>query len=311
MTILEKIYATPSVTECFQAQPEKILAHAHLGICLLSHNGKIIYANQRCAHIYGVSSDEMQDKRIHEFCRYTAQNFTSFLQKLNEEKRFTSREMYINGRYYLYKIQSNVQHKQHILIITLLDITTYKRIELALQQSNQQLEYLCMLDRITGLNNMTAFELEIKKIRTHPSPEPLGMILLDLDSFKKFNQENGYDYGDIAIQTISHCLAQFIEPNKQLLFHLGGDEFMLILYQVHTWNLYTIAEQIIAAINDLDLYFSSGAKQRLTASLAIESFQTGILFEHEFFLVRLKHLIRQAKKMGGNQWLDAQSLNRL
>lgn len=309
MTTQEKMYATPSIIEYFQEQPKNILDNAYLGICLLAHSGKIIYANQRCANIYGVSSSEMQDKRIHDFCRYTAQNFSDFLQKLDQEGDLTTQEMYINGCYYLYKIQNNPQHKQRFLIITLLDTTAYKRIELALQKSNQQLEYLCTLDRITGLNNMTAFEQEIRKIRAHAHSEPLGMILLDLDHFKKFNQENGYEYGDVAIQTVSHCLAQFIEPNKQLLFHLGGDEFMFILYQVQTWSVYTIAEQIIAAINDLDLYFSSGAQQRLTASLALESFQTGLLFEHEFFLVRLKHLIRQAKKLGGNRWLDSRSLN--
>jgi diguanylate cyclase (GGDEF)-like protein len=297
------------VQDYFRDHAERILENPNIGICLFYPNGKIIYANDRFAAVYNVTTMEMYEKRIHEFCRYTVQNLAGFLQKIEQNQNIAMQEMYANGSYYLYKIQSKYRHQQHILVVTLVDITAYKRLELALQKNNKQLEQLRSLDRVTGLNNYAAFETKIRMIHQSKIEENIGMILLDIDGFKRFNQENGYEYGDVAIKKISHLLEHFTEANTQVLFHLGGDEFIFILPNMQDWNLYTFAEQLLVEVHKLNLYFSSGVDCRLTVSLAIDMFTSGEHFDIDFFLVRLKRLMRIAKEKGGHCWMDNKAKN--
>jgi GGDEF domain-containing protein len=70
------------------------------------------------------------------------------------------------------------------------------------------------------------------------------------------------------------------------------------------WNLYTFAEQLKVEIHNLNIYFSSGIDNRLTVSLAIEKYQSGIHFDIDFFLARLQNLMQKVKQQGGNCWID-------
>ncbi|OUY06311.1 sensor domain-containing diguanylate cyclase [Acinetobacter populi] len=293
-----------SLKSYYDENPVAILDNPHIGVCLFFANGKIIYANEKFASIYQVSAQNIYEKRIHDICHYTAHHFNTFLTQLEREQHVATQEMYAHGSYYLYKIQEKYKNHQQILVVTLVDITSYKRIELVLEKNNQQLQQIRLLDRMTGLNNFTAFEHKIQEIQQHQLPQSIGMILVDIDGFKQFNQETGFDCGDIAIKKISTCLDRFSDSVEQLLFHLGRDEFIFILLNMQDWNLYTFAEQLKVEIHNLNIYFSSGVDNRLTVSLAIEKYQSGAHFDIDFFLVRLQNLMQQAKKQGGNCWID-------
>ncbi|GAA5012119.1 hypothetical protein GCM10023206_20710 [Acinetobacter puyangensis] len=288
----------------YDENPSAILENPHIGVCLFFPNGRIIYANEKIASIYQITLQRMYEKRIHDFCHYTAHHYTEFLTQLELEQHVKTQEMYANGAYYLYKIQGKYKNQQLILIVTLVDITPYKRIELVLEKNNRQLQQIRLLDRMTGLNNYTAFERKIQDIYQDKSQESISMILLNIDNFKRFNLENGFESGDAAIKKMSACLDRFSDSVEQLLFHLGRDEFIFILLNMQDWNLYTFVERLKVEIHNINIYFSSGIDNRLTVSLAIEKYQSGAHFDIDFFLVRLQNLMQQAKQQGGNCWID-------
>jgi diguanylate cyclase (GGDEF)-like protein len=154
-----------------------------------------------------------------------------------------------------------------ILIMAL--IAEWMRIQsyAAISQANLQLSADANHDPLTKLLNRRGFEIEIDHIGGTDFPAALAVI--DIDHFKKINDEYGHDAGDIALQQVAEHLKNNIK-GKDLICRWGGEEFVVLFRHTSLKNAETVLNQLGEIIrsstisqrkNHFQLTFSAGLAQ--------------------------------------------------
>lgn len=88
-------------------------------------------------------------------------------------------------------------------------------------------------DALTGLLNRRAFDEKLKQTFLHTMRQrnsPLSLLFLDLDHFKKINDEFGHQVGDEHLNRTADILRKIIREDVDLAFRFGGDEFSVVLF---------------------------------------------------------------------------------
>jgi diguanylate cyclase len=106
------------------------------------------------------------------------------------------------------------------------DISEQKKMEELLTKQNQMLTEISRTDFLTNLNNRrTLFELLEHEIRrSQRSGEPLSVIILDIDHFKKVNDEYGHKAGDTVLMQVAACIQENIR-STDIAGRYGGRNF--------------------------------------------------------------------------------------
>lgn len=119
----------------------------------------------------------------------------------------------------------------------------------SLQASNEVLEQLSITDGLTKLHNHRFFQdhltREIK--RANRTGEPLSMVLLDIDDFKRLNDRLGHAAGDDVLQRIADVLSASVR-DSDLLARFGGEEFAVVTSGTELAGAAVLAEKLRAAV---------------------------------------------------------------
>ncbi len=83
-------------------------------------------------------------------------------------------------------------------------------------------------DALTGLGNHGAFQRDLGLAIEQAGEEPFAVLMLDLDSFKRFNDTQGHPAGDGLLRSIAEAIRESIRPSDHG-YRYGGDEFSVIL----------------------------------------------------------------------------------
>ena len=110
------------------------------------------------------------------------------------------------------------------------DITERKRVERNLRESEEALRAVALTDAVTGRNNRRSWELELARAmaRARRNDEPLSVALIDLDSFKPYNDDWGHQRGDRLLKDIAAAWSGALRE-VDFLARYGGDEFAVLL----------------------------------------------------------------------------------
>ncbi|MBB3167673.1 ligand-binding sensor domain-containing diguanylate cyclase [Simiduia aestuariiviva] len=130
-----------------------------------------------------------------------------------------------------------------------------KRANKQLAQLNQNLQKTSVTDELTGLRNrrfiqqqMPSILARLKRLRENKGDNwVLGILMLDLDHFKKLNDKYGHNMGDRVLERTAKKLANIIRTEDYLL-RWGGEEFLLLVPDIHQSQLPSIAERVRAAV---------------------------------------------------------------
>lgn len=124
-----------------------------------------------------------------------------------------------------------------------------------IQEINKQLRELVVTDTLSGLRNRRYLDAEL-----YPRWEELlllhrqiGVIMLDIDDFKRYNDIHGHQKGDDCIRLIAGVLAREAGAQAATILRYGGEEFTLILPGVSDTELMQTAEAIRRGVENLRL----------------------------------------------------------
>jgi diguanylate cyclase (GGDEF)-like protein len=117
------------------------------------------------------------------------------------------------------------------LVMARLDVTELVQKSMALERSNQQLELLSATDGLTGLANRRQFDQHLysewqRSMRSH---QPISLLLLDIDHFKRYNDHYGHLAGDACLRQVAGILYDCAQRTGELVARYGGEEFALLL----------------------------------------------------------------------------------
>lgn len=131
----------------------------------------------------------------------------------------------------------------------------------------------CIRDSLTGLFNrrFVGDFLEREINRSLSQQQALGVIMFDIDHFKRFNDTFGHDAGDVVLAEVGRFLQQNI-CNSDIACRYGGEEFILILPDTHLADTKQRAEHLRDGIKHLTLEYLHQPLGRITISLGVACF---------------------------------------
>lgn len=131
-------------------------------------------------------------------------------------------------------------------------------------------ERLATIDPLTGVSNHRAMQefLHRRIYEALRNEQQLGVIMLDVDHFRRFNEEEGHDAGDLVLQKVVEAIKSAIRP-YDLAARYGGEEFTVILPNSSSDEALRVAERIRRRIEQIEFQAASGQRRTVTASLGV------------------------------------------
>ena len=125
-------------------------------------------------------------------------------------------------------------------------------------------------DGLTGLRSRRYFEqaLHSEAIRAERSGVEVGMLLLDIDNFKKVNDTYGHNGGDRVLVEVAHRLAGVVRPGD-LVARYGGEEFAVLLPGADPERAAEIAERVRRAVAVTPVAVGADRLHRVTVSIGV------------------------------------------
>jgi two-component system, chemotaxis family, response regulator WspR len=128
-------------------------------------------------------------------------------------------------------------------------------LQLELEAKNQLLERLSSSDGLTGIANRRRFDqaLHLEWQRARRSQGLIGVVLLDVDYFKKYNDSHGHLQGDECLRRVAGALSSAIKRPADIVARYGGEEFVVLVPETDAAGVSHVAEQLRMAVRDLEL----------------------------------------------------------
>lgn len=176
-----------------------------------------------------------------------------------------------------------------------------KSLQDKLRQSNQLLLELSHTDGLTGLNNRRSMMETLDKEfeRSTRKHSPLSLLMLDIDHFKKINDNFGHQLGDNVLQGLAILLKSFLRQ-YDMAARFGGEEFALILPETSSADALMVAERIRCGIEKLKI---DGLPDdfRITASLGLATAPNDAMATADDLIREADYALYSAKRSGRNR----------
>ncbi len=170
-----------------------------------------------------------------------------------------------------------------------------------LEQANARLEQEASTDGLTELANRRVFDerLELEWRRCRRSRQPLSLLMIDIDHFKRFNDDHGHVAGDQCLREVARTISTTVARAADLVARYGGEEFAAILPETPEKRAADLAEELRRKIEELsmsDLPASAG----ITISIGVATEVPREDREAANLVRRADASLYHAKNMGRN-----------
>jgi len=162
-----------------------------------------------------------------------------------------------------------------------------------------------MVDGVTGLPNRAWFNRDaaVLMAQLHRQPVPVTVLLLDLDYFKKLNDNHGHADGDAALNAVGKLLLEQVARRPlDLCARYGGEEFVVVLYDTAQSHALQVAARLVADVFALRIANKGAPQGRLSTSIGIWQGIPARSDRIEDLLSRADQALYLAKSAGRNQY---------
>ncbi|GAA6134068.1 hypothetical protein NBRC116188_08570 [Oceaniserpentilla sp. 4NH20-0058] len=183
-------------------------------------------------------------------------------------------------------------------------------IEMELKENQKKLERLNQTDTLTGIYNRQYFDnaLDLQWNLAHRSQSYIAILFLDLDFFKKINDEYGHLIGDKALCHAATILKETAKRKTDMVARYGGEEFAIILPSTHHQTAKELAQTIRQKIEQTPLVHGS-LTIHLTASVGVNCMLPNNQTSCMVFLDQADRALYEAKHSGRNRVVSFLDIN--
>ncbi|MGB1091523.1 MAG: diguanylate cyclase domain-containing protein [Oceanobacter sp.] len=313
---VQKLKREIAEREAHSRQLELVIAATGVGIWDWQvQTGKTEF-NERWANIIGYTLEELSPVSIETWLKY------AHPEDLVESERLLKAHWAGETDYYLF--ESRMKHKDGHwvwvydtgrviewespgvparMIGTHLDITEQKNTQLLLSQANAELETLIRIDPLSGLANRRGYDERIAEelANSFRNGSALSLLMIDIDHFKRYNDEYGHEKGDRVIQMVASQLKASLHRKTDFVARYGGEEFIVLLPATGLQDAQRIAEKLRQEVMALNVpHIHSAHYQTLTISIGIASTSQKIEVDPCDILKQADKALYFAKEAGRN-----------
>lgn len=159
-------------------------------------------------------------------------------------------------------------------------------------------------DPVTGLWNRDyldkKLEEEYERLRRAYTKD-LSVLVIDIDHFKRVNDENGHMMGDQILRRVGAVLVDCIRPKVDTAARFGGEELVLILPSTGPKGARKVAERVQAGIKAISVQRSGREPLVVTVSIGVHTHLTGAVSTPETLISQSDRAMYAAKNGGRNQ----------
>ena len=259
------------------------------GVVVIQKDGRIIDLNPAAAATFGIPVDSSVNQFATNFIK------TPLLPGLLVGL-FSNAEVTIGERSFhvLATPLSRDTERPREMALVLRDITELTRIK-------QEMERLAHTDFLTGLANRRYFmqRLHEETERVKRGHQPMSVLLLDMDSFKRINDTHGHDVGDRVLQVIASVTKE-VKRVSDVAARIGGEEFAMLLPDTDRDGAIKLAQRLRRTINEQVIAAAKGALIQVTASIGVATMSHA---DHglDHILTHADRALYRAKDSGRNQ----------
>ena len=173
---------------------------------------------------------------------------------------------------------------------------------LALELAIERLERERSTDWLTDISNRRNFEhmLAQEWNRAIRSGLPLGLVILDVDHFKRFNDKYGHLAGDGCLLALGHALARAARRAGDLVARYGGEEFVVLLPDTTVAHALRVASQIQLGVWSLSLPHTGTTAGIVTCSIGVACLTVTEQLTSNELVWRADAALYRAKRSGRN-----------
>jgi diguanylate cyclase (GGDEF)-like protein len=305
--------------------PETVLPHlsarvlglANLGLIVLDAQHCIVMWNQWMASHSGQSAHrvmehdlfdifpELRGQRLEQAVHSAMQS--NLPQQLSPSLNRSPFPLYPTGTWGGERVEQAVsvtpftEGKERYCLIEVSDISTTVGRERQLRGQAEALRAQSYVDGLTGIANRRHFDVALDRDlrRAIRNDGQLSLLLMDIDSFKAYNDHFGHQQGDACLTLVAEAFAATLQRPADLAARYGGEEFAAVLPDTGAEQAAQVAETIRARIAALGITHSPKAtRPHVTMSIGVASFDKDRLCEAETILAAADRCLYAAKHAG-------------
>ena len=248
-----------------------VVESSHDAIIGKDLNGHVTSWNSGAERLYGYSADEVVGKSIamlvppgHD------DDLTEVLKRVRSGERIDDHEtvrMRKDGTQVDVSLtRSPIRDREG----TVVGVSTIARDISARLRYQKQLQFLAEHDGLTGVRNRHSFERDVRDQvnRARHYGEEATLLIIDVDKFKRINDEYGHRAGDCALKAVASALIARLRDADQVA-RIGGDEFAVLLPYAGTQQGAAVAEALRGVIAQTSVEIEGRPALYLSASIGM------------------------------------------
>ena len=173
---------------------------------------------------------------------------------------------------------------------------------LQLQDANEKLEALSMVDSLTGIANRRQWDLVLQRewSKLSRTGQPLALVMLDVDRFKRYNDHYGHQLGDTCLRAVAQAIAGVCRASD-MVARYGGEEFVLVAPASDLANATRLAQRAIDAVSALLIDHAKSEFGQVTLSAGVAALVPGPGTTAQALLAAADAGLYKAKALGRNR----------
>ncbi len=186
-------------------------------------------------------------------------------------------------------------------LVVFSDITKAKKTEEELRSLNERLEIIAHTDGLTGLLNRRSFDTTLARLISQQAPgrPGAGLLMIDVDKFKAYNDTYGHPAGDACLKAVAECIAVSMKayPNS-VVARYGGEEIAVIIPHCDADHATSVAHILCAQVRALEIVHIGSEKGIVTISLGTAAINPLVFCDAKTLLRSADEALYAAKAAG-------------
>lgn len=252
------------------------LAQLQVGVIVLDGADRVVFVNDWFLKRSGYQASDMLNRRLVDVCEATPNFFkrlavaqtTGFPAMLSHSLHSPPLPLYmphlvghppaiLSQTVHIVPMgrRSSRQEGGPHTLIQVTDVTPTVRRESLLRTRVDQMHLMARVDPLTGIGNRRAFteSLDTEVRAAIRSQAPLGLLMLDIDYFKLYNDHYGHPAGDQCLREVAALLQRVIRRPRDRLARYGGEEFAILLPGTPMEGVLEVGREVLNQIRQLGL----------------------------------------------------------